>query len=81
MKTRIISISPVDDECIPEIASKATSAAFKKAIASGHNVVIRKGNQIVEVNKNGIVRVIKEISPLVAVKKGTKFSTNGKSNS
>jgi hypothetical protein len=70
-----------NEDSIPDLAREATSAAFKKAIALGHNVVIRKNNQIVEVNKDGIVKVIKEISPLVAVKKGTKFTTNGKSNS
>jgi hypothetical protein len=69
------------DDSIPDLAREATSAAFKKSIAAGNTVTIRKGNQIVEVNKNGIVRVIKDVAPLVAVKKGTKFTTNGKSNS
>ncbi len=72
---------PDIEDSISDLAREATSEAYKKAIDAGYNVAIRKGNQIVEVNKDGIVRVIKEVAPLVAVKKGTKFTTNGKSNS
>ena len=65
------------DKDIPKIAKDATKEAYNRSVDSGKNVVIRKGNNMISVNKQGKVSIIKELHPLIKVAKGAKYSING----
>jgi hypothetical protein len=58
---------------IPELAGKATRAAYNRAIATGRPVAISDGQNIVEVDKRGHRKVIKKIAPAKRVRPGTKI--------
>lgn len=64
------------DNAIPILATKATKDAYKKSMRSGNGVVIRKDNKMVRVNRNGTVSEIKFLPPLIAVKKGSRYTIN-----
>lgn len=65
------------DNDIPILARMATKEAFKRSKDSGNGVVIRKDNNMVRIDKDGGVSIIKQLPPLITVKKGSRYTING----
>lgn len=66
-------------DIIPDLVTKVTKDAYIRSMNSGTGAVIRRGNQIVRVNKNGTVSVIKNLPPLLAVKKRSRYKVKDQS--
>jgi hypothetical protein len=60
------------EEHMPELFAAAVTQAYWAALAEGHNVVQREGNDLVEVSPDGTRRVIKPLPPLIPVEPGTR---------
>ncbi len=65
------------DKDIPSLARKATREAYTRSVQIGNGVVIRKDNDMVRVDKGDVVLVIKQLPPLIHVKKGARYTFNG----
>jgi hypothetical protein len=58
------------EEHMPELFAAAVTQAYWAALADGHNVVQREGDDLVEVSPDGTRRVIKPLPPMVSVEPG-----------
>lgn len=68
-----ITAERVLEERIPKLAEAATKNAYRRALNSGHKVVIAEKGELKEISPDGSVRVIKEIEPSVKLRKGQIF--------
>lgn len=57
---------------LPELFAAAVTQAYQAALAAGHTVLQREGDDLVEVSPDGSRRVIKPLPPLVPVEPGTR---------
>jgi hypothetical protein len=60
------------EEHIPELAEVAFKAAYWKALASGHNVLICENGILMEVHPDGSHTILKKLPPPTSITPGTK---------
>lgn len=64
------------NEDISILAAMATKEAYNEAVKSENGAVVRQGDDMVRIDRNGTVSVIKTLPPLLDVKKGSKYTIN-----
>jgi len=55
----------------------ATKEAYNESVKSENGAVVRHGDDIVRIDRNGTVSVIKTLLPLISVKRGSRYTING----
>lgn len=55
------------EEHVPELFSAAVTQAYWGSLASGHSVLQREGDDLVEVFPDGSKKVVKALPPMIAV--------------
>jgi len=65
------------NEDISILAAMATKEAYNESVKSENGAVVRHGDDIVRINRNGTVSVIKTLLPLISVKRGSRYTING----
>jgi hypothetical protein len=60
------------EEHAPKLFSAAVTQAYWGSFASGHAVLQREGDELVEVSPDGSKKVIKALPPLVAAEPGSR---------
>jgi len=58
------------------LAAMATKEAYNESVKSENGAVIRQGDNMVRVDRNGTVSVLKTLPPLIAVKRGSRYTIN-----
>jgi hypothetical protein len=58
---------------IPDLAKKATRAAFNRAVKKNGDVLVYEGGALRKVGSTGKFRVVKKMAARTKVAKGTKF--------
>ncbi len=64
------------EESIPELAEAAVTQAYWQALAAGLPVLKTENGMLVEVHPDGTKKIIKKLSPPIAVVKGIKLKSN-----
>ncbi len=64
------------NEDIPILAAMATKEAYNESVKSENGAVVRRGDDTVKIDRNGTVSAIKTLPPLIAVKKGSRYTIN-----
>lgn len=61
------------EDHIPELAAVAFKQAYWAALASGSSVLMREGENLVEIFPDGKRKFIKRLPPLIPVTNGQQF--------
>ena len=75
MAKKKLTVSQIDKK-VPELAQRATNAAYRRALKNGNTVVVAREGKLSRVHPDGRVEVIKKIPADVKVKKGTVIHIN-----
>lgn len=62
------------EEQIPELAETAIKQAYWRALSSGHSVLERKNDDLVETFPDGTQKFIKKLPPYTILPIGTKIT-------
>ncbi len=64
------------NEDISILAAMATKEAYNEAVKGENGAVVRQGDDMVRIDRNGTVSVLKTLPPLIAVKGGSRYTIN-----